>query len=706
MGIERDLRMQAERLRHLHAALTAISFSAHRAVCPFSPPASFPFVNTTRVAPVTTSALFFGSGHALREKETITMQRFVLHDTVCPPPSFWRRVSWKNAAALILSSLACVAATPFAPRAEFVTGSMSPPGTYPAFHGTREAHTVQGVPFDKLPRRTRDEATREAAEGEDIEKDEESIYTDPPVDPTAVYPNAPINPPTTAKLPTRALAPGDFAFFRISQPGTGTPGTGLVYWPNEPTAAENGRVCFYAGNVWARLSGDHGQTWVTIDPTTLFPTADSGVTGDFVTYYERTHEIMIWYLQYKKDPNQNNIQRLAVAVGQDNLANSRWTYWDFSAASFGFPSGRWLDYPDMAVTDSRLYITTNVISNGSLVGTVIYRLNLDELAAQGTVHYDWIAPLIGTSSWASLRLVQGVQGTTTTMYAATHVDNNTLRIYTWLDGSSSMTSVDRDVTAWQTGTSSASSPDGTNWLAADKHRVLGAWLAGNRIGFMWDSAQGGGYTWPNVRWARFDFTLNLADQGTIWNGAYAWAYPSAHRNDAQAVGGTIHVGGGNPAATNAFPYPTPVAWISDAYNSFGLLGDAVAFDAGAKGPVANRYGDYCSTRMHDRYSLTWIGTGYALTGNGNSNSDYRPDYVWFGRLGDAPPSTFTIYVDKYATSWQNGDGGHPYHTIAAGVFATVPGDNVSIRSGTYHEATTFDRGCTMTTSGGTVTIQP
>jgi hypothetical protein len=107
-----------------------------------------------------------------------------------------------------------------------------------------------------------------------------------------------------------------------------------------------------------------------------------------------------------------------------------------------------------------------------------------------------------------------------------------------------------------------------------------------------------------------------------------------------------------------------------------------------------------------------VGTCYVLRGGGSAGYS-EPHSVWFGFASYAPPSTNTIYVSNLSSDEAEiGNYWHPFHTIAAGVFATVPGDEVTIDGGigslggTYHEETTFDRACTLTTSRGTVTIQP
>jgi hypothetical protein len=562
------------------------------------------------------------------------------------------------------------------------------------------AHHVEGARPGQAPVLTPEEIERHAEAKEEMEKIREQIYKPPPVDPTAVYATMPSNPPTEVRLgPSKtSVAPGDFTFFRDSNPGY-SPYAAQWWDPNEPTAAANGRMCLYTGNIYGRLSGDHGMTFSALNIDT-FPPAAGGAAGDFVTYYERTRGLMIWYLEYNTDGNGNNIQRIAVANGQSNLANNSWTYWDVSPATFGFPTNRWLDYPDVAAGSNILYVSTNVANGTSTIGSVIYRVNLDQLAAGGSISVSYVLP----PSFNSFRLATGAG---TTMYFGDHIDNNTLRIYSWPETGSPV-AVDRDVSAWQAGTSNAQSPDGTNWLASDLHRIVAAWLGGGRLGFMWDSAEGGAYAQANVRYARFDPSnnLSLTDEGTIWNTDHAWGYPSAHPNDSGAIGGTIHLGGRTGVGSNPVPYPSAAAWIADAYNGYAIAPmESMIFATGTNGPSSNQWGDYYSSRMHDRYSLTWVGTGYIEKG-GSGPSNFEPHYVWFGRQADTPPANHSIYVDKFSSAWQNGSGANPYRTIFTGVFATVPGDRVVISAGTYNERLTLDRACTITTEGGSVFINP
>jgi hypothetical protein len=543
-----------------------------------------------------------------------------------------------------------------------------------------------------------EERARRERQMEELQRFRDAAYR-VPTDPNAVYPTAPTNPPTNVVLQSKTTAPsapGDLVAYRNALPGSGTAGQ-LNYDPNEPTAAANGRMVLYTGNIYARLSGDHGQNFSVIDPYTTFPNSAGGVGGDFVTYYDRTRGLMIWYLQYFTDANGNNVHRLVVYNGQRNLANNAFTYYDLTPQGIGYPTNRWFDYPDLAVSDNRLYVTTNVCSSSpSCVDAVYFRFDLDELAAGGTANYTYY-----TGRNQSGRLTTGAGNT---MYIGAHVDNNTIRLYSWPEAGN-MSSVDRDVTAWQTITSTAPSLDGTDWLMFDGHRIIAAWVAGGRIGFMWDSAQGGGYAQANVRYARFNVSdLNLSDQGAIWNADYAYAYPSAHPNDRGDLGGTINFGGRTGVGNNPNPYPNVAVWVADGFNG-GTLAPMTSLGVtnGTNGPGANRWGDYLSTRWHVMYGNTWVGTGFVLNG-GTGSANYEPHYIWFGREQDRPPATNTIYVNKFSTTWQSGSAANPYHIVGDGNFAAVSGDTLLIQAGNYNGAVTLDRPSIINTIGGTVVI--
>lgn len=575
---------------------------------------------------------------------------------------------------------------------------------------------------------------------------------DPPVDPS-VRPEdiRPTNPETVVKIIPEALserpapeqaapqAPGTFTFFRntalAGAPVVG--GTTLnAFVPIEPSGAANGRVVFYTTNSYAAVSGDGGQNFAYINPFTFFASANGGFGGDQIVYYERTRGLMFWLLQYNPD-NNTNTQRLAVFRSQADVLNNNWITYDFTPATYGFTtppagaSGFWLDFPDLAVSDNFLYHTTNVFPRVlpnpmnpcagtcptrpcpagcgtctnvcSAVGAVVARLPLAQLAAGQNLGFNFYS-----DTNAGYRCTHGAHAT---MYWGSHLTNTRIRIYRWDENSNSIAWDDVNHTAYNTGTMTATSPDGSNFAAASDSRILGAWVANGVIGFMWNAAQGGGFAFPHVQVLRFNESdRRLLSQGQIWNGDHAWLYPSVHPNDSGHLGGTIASGGG------PF-YPNAAAWIADDFNGGTITPlENLAFATGNAGPCDpafapagggcyNRWGDYFSTRVSVPYGNTWVGTGFVVNGAGGVTRD--PRYVWFGRERDTPPPTNTIFVSLRNTSgWEDGSFGHPYNTVTEGHFAAMPGDTILIAPGNYPETLTFRTPVKVDILklGGTVTI--
>ena len=119
-------------------------------------------------------------------------------------------------------------------------------------------------------------------------------------------------------------------------------------------------------NWFAAASTTSWDSFSTINPFTTFPNdpAGRGFCCDQVVIYDPGHDLMMWYLQYIND-DAGNTGRLVVATG-DDLKAQRWFYYDFTQAPLGAQFNRkWFDYPDLAVGENYLYITTNVFGTRS-----------------------------------------------------------------------------------------------------------------------------------------------------------------------------------------------------------------------------------------------------------------------------------------------------------------------------------------------------
>jgi hypothetical protein len=515
----------------------------------------------------------------------------------------------------------------------------------------------------------------------------------------------PANPPSAPIYPSsgrdQGLAPGDFVFYRDhtfsgNQMG---PYHGYVM---EPTLGANGRVVFYAGNFFAEVSGDYGQTFSYINVFDNFPAdgiSDLAMGGGFccdqIVYYDRKTGATFWLLLYHvAEGGVTNVQRIAVARTQADVLNNNWFWYDFTPASFGYPaSGYWLDFPDLATSDNYLYHVTKLLNWGSSGPTrvAIARYPLAEMSQGLPMDYSYVVlEKFG---------VRPTQGATTTMYFAGHNTTTQMRVYTWPEGSGPIYHDDVDHNGFIQGHMSCPPPDGRSWCDHVDNWIWGAWVAHGVLGFMVPSAQGGGYPYPNVQVFRFrESDRALLSQQALWSPNMAWLFPAVHPNDRGDLGGTIAFGGG--AA-----YPGATAWIADDVNGGVLVPlDNRVFADGQFGPDSTRWGDYYTTRRNVPYGNTWSASGHCLIG-GSHDGNAVGHYAWFGRERDAPPAHHAIYVDRQnGTGYEDGTSTHPYNTVSEGHLACVAGDTLVIRTGAYPENPTLSTQVTVRNVGGIVTI--
>jgi hypothetical protein len=395
----------------------------------------------------------------------------------------------------------------------------------------------------------------------------------------------------------------------------------------EPTTVNVGTAVFYTGNWFAARSTDSGNTFTYINPYTFFPSVNGGFCCDQVSAYAPNQDMALWGLQYVDDGTTNTL-RIARAIGSAGIANNSWTYWNFTPQIVGFGNGVWFDYPSFTVGATNLYITSNAFftSNNSFAGNTIIRISLAELAAGGSVNYQFFNSNIGTE-----RLTEGAGAT---MYWAGFTTTTQMRIHRWADGAGSIfwDNVNLNAFNWLSRDGVATSPDGTNWALRADSRPTGAYVAGGVIGVMWSAKQGGGRPKPYAVHARFnEGTRALISQSDIFNNDYAWMYPSVMPNAAGNLAGTLQIGG---AASGTFAYPGTQMWVTDDITGASTSVGALYFvSAGNDGPNNNAWGDYFTVRRHKTRPNTWVSASHALYGGGNG-ANAVPKYLWFGRERD------------------------------------------------------------------------
>jgi hypothetical protein len=223
--------------------------------------------------------------------------------------------------------------------------------------------------------------------------------------------------------------------------------------------------------------------------------------------YDPSRDLMLTIVMYHDDGVQN-VLRLIVSSG-DAIAKGSWSYiYDWVS-----PSGTFFDFPDMCLSNNRLWFTTNraSIATQAINDAYMMSISLDELKAGGTLHYSYIDS--NTAGWANIyfRCTRGASGI---MYWASHNNNTQIRIFKWIENDTSVSFLDVNLApAWNDSIPRrCPGPDGLDWCGHVQGYVTGAWVAKGIIGFMWTASQGGSFPFPYVEVLRLnesDLTPNF-----------------------------------------------------------------------------------------------------------------------------------------------------------------------------------------------------
>jgi len=380
----------------------------------------------------------------------------------------------------------------------------------------------------------------------------------------------------------------------------------------EPSAAINGSVVFYTGNWFAALSINGGTTFKFVDPFTTFPNPPGmGFCCDQVVQYIKSIDTFIWLLQYSEDSTGKNIQRIAYATTA-RVRTGQWRFFDITPASLGLGAGIWLDFPDLAVGENMLYMSTNCFSGNTWRAAAIARIRLSSFTT-GTLS----ATRTVSTTHPSLRVAQNCG---TTAYFVAHNSTSSLRVFTWKESSAAPTATNVAIASWSNGPYSSTTPDGRNWLKRADGRHTGATLAGNELWFSWGSAKGGANSRPHpfVQIARINATnMTLIENINLWEPSSAIFYAGLNTNSNNEVGASYMIGGG-PL------FPTHVVGILT-----GTRRQVTTFTS-TRGPSDNKYGDYLTVRRNYANQKLFCATGYTLQ-SGAGSSDATPNLTIFGR---------------------------------------------------------------------------
>lgn len=405
---------------------------------------------------------------------------------------------------------------------------------------------------------------------------------------------------------------------------TGEAGLSTV---GEPTVANNGGgQILMAGNWYAARSLDAGTNWEALDPYNyLNPGPSTSFCCDQTVFYDAAHDLTVWLLQYERNfQDKNNTLRIAVKRGA-TLEDDDWFWWDFKTTTVDPTWTReWFDYNHVAATAENLFIGSNVYGIGkSIFRSVILRIPFASIVAaieQGSAlefHH------FVTGDSGTLRCALGAADT---MYFGGQSGNDTIRLFSWPDASTDVTTVDIPVSPWLDSSYSAPGPDMNNWLSRCDDRITGAWVANGTIGLMWSGNRiEPRRPWPYVRVVLIDEAMSaVTAEPDIWSADFAYAYPDACPNDDGVVGVTLYRGGGATAPGHV------IGVFEESSRTWDLR---VAVD-GTNGPAGGKWGDYITCRRQATNGASWIAAGFTLQ-NGTGLADIQPNLVLFGLTAES-----------------------------------------------------------------------
>ena len=409
------------------------------------------------------------------------------------------------------------------------------------------------------------------------------------------------------------------------------------------SGADSGAVVMMTGNWYAQYSTDGGQTFTTINPTTVFPnTLAGGFCCDQIIQYVPRIERFIWLLQYNSAAAGDNAYRIASASPQQIIDSNctAWTYWDLTSASFGLGTD-WMDYPTLAVGNNSLYLSCDVLDTAAETvadnGLLVVRIPLNEIQAGGTINFQFTNPADSLVAWGG----NVSQNTLDEVFWAGNVDNSTIRIFNMRENSGSYSWRDVDVSNWANNNQISNGPNGNNWfghnLAAGwqfpGNAIIGATRRGNELWLAWTASNGdggsGGFNFPHphVQLVKINIdNYSLIEQMQIWNPDHAFGYPSLTTNSENEVGITLGWGGGGTLNANS---------------AVGIMGDFVVWFRNGSTWTHTRWGDYVTVRQASPDARLFAGFGFVILQDSTATAGYRfdPYYVLFGRKSkiDQPP---------------------------------------------------------------------
>lgn len=371
-------------------------------------------------------------------------------------------------------------------------------------------------------------------------------------------------------------------------------GVSLVTWNTAISFSTNGGGAFTDVNLFNPQPGNPART-------SFFPQSDGGLCCDQVVVYLPQQNIFVWLMQHWPLFNgtaitQTSRLRVAWATPEAVAADfwNAWSYCDLTATQLGAAANEHLDYPDLAFSNSFLYVSVDrgwPNSPGQVYSgrRFVARLSLADMInpASGVVSFGFAE--LTTS--AGLNKAHFIQGAPARMVLGSLDDTSTLRVFTWPDDSGSIAQTTVGISRIQTAYTSLA-PDGTDWYAVSFPGNItgGAYRnRGERDEYLFAFDAGVNAPGRPRAYLRLE-TLTpsgagytVAEEYDVWHPDYAYGMGGLG-SDGREIGITLAVGGGT------IGYPQFAVGYKDDFVVFAVTGSTGSQAGG-------RFGDYVPNRL-------------------------------------------------------------------------------------------------------------
>jgi hypothetical protein len=374
-----------------------------------------------------------------------------------------------------------------------------------------------------------------------------------------------------------------------------TTGVSLVTWNTAISFSTNGGGGFTDIPLFSPQPGNPSRT-------SFFPQSDGGLCCDQVVIYLPRQNIFVWLMQHRPMFNGTTITqtsrlRVAWATPQDAAADfwNAWTYCDLTGTGLGTAANEHLDYPDLAASDSFLYVGVDrgwPNSPGQVYAgrRIVARLSLADMinTASSVVNYSFAE--LTTS--AGLNKAHFIQNAPRRMVLGALDNTSTMRVYTWLDGSGTIAQTTAGISEIKTAYTSVA-PDGVDWYAISfPGNITGGAYRNRRERdeylFAFDAGVNAGGGRPRAYLRLETLTpsgsnYTATEEYDVWNPDYAYGM-GALGSDGREIGITLAVGGGT------IGYPQFAVGYKDDFVVFAVTGSTGSQAGG-------RFGDYVPNRL-------------------------------------------------------------------------------------------------------------